>query len=68
MKYLIKPTKKGWYISINNAWKFWSIRSGWFTPLDLLWCLDVWNNVNPRYVSIGILGFDLEIGKFEKKK
>ena len=67
MRYLIRPTKNGWYASIGNAWKNWSIKSGWFTPIDLLWHLGRYNLGNPRYVSISILGFNLEIGKFEKK-
>lgn len=67
MKYLIKPTKNGWYISINSTWDYWSIRSGWFTPLELMWCFDVWKHINPRYFLVNILGLALEVGKFEEK-
>ena len=68
MKYLIKPTKNGWYVAVNNTWKNWSVKSGWFTPIDVLWCLEVWKFNNPRYVSVSILGLGLEIGKFKENK
>ena len=67
MRYLITPTKRGWYLTVKNGWKNWSIRSGWFTLFELLWCFEIWKYQNPRYFSIEILGFNLEIGKFEKK-
>ena len=64
MKYLIKPTRNGWYVTVRNFWQHWSIRGGWFTPLDLLWCLEGHEFSNPCYVSIAILGFGIELGKF----
>jgi len=68
MKYLIKPTQHGWYISINSTWNYWSVRSGWFTLLELLWCGEFWNYYTPRYFSITILGFELEVGKFKNRR
>ena len=68
MKYLIKPTKNGWYIAVNNTWKDWSLRAGWFTLLELIWCGELYKHNNPRYFSINTLGFELEIGKFEGGK
>jgi len=67
MKYLISPTKRGWYLSVINRWGNWHIKSGWFVPFDLTWCFESYKFNNPRYVSIEILGLGLEIGKFEKK-
>ena len=66
-RYLLKPTKTGWYLALKNCWRNWTIKSGWFTPIDLMWCLDVGEFQNPRYITICILGFEIEIGKFESK-
>lgn len=66
MSYLIKPSKNGWYVAVKNYWQDWSIQSGWLTLFELLWCFEAWK-FNPRYVAINILGFELEIGKFEEK-
>jgi len=68
MRYLIKPTKRGWYLAAASHWEHWSIRSGWFTVFELLWCFKAREFQNPRYFSIEILGFSLEIGRFESEK
>ena len=65
MKYLIKPTRNGWYVTARNCWKHWSIRGGWFIPLELMWCMEDHKYQNPSYIFIAILGFGLELGKFE---
>lgn len=67
-RYLIKPTKRGWYLAVKSNWGNWSIRSGWLTLFELLWCFEIWEYQNPRYISIDILGLGLEAGKFEGKK
>ncbi len=65
MKYLIKPTRNGWYVTARNCWKHWSIRGGWFIPLELMWCMEDQKYYSPSYIFIAVLGFGVELGKFE---